>query len=74
MPLRELKSTQHADPLDAKINLTLQGTDQNFWRSGLFVLSKRSAESGSVVNISVLVFLLPSAIFILAEGGLGVKK
>jgi len=40
----------------------------------LFVLSKRSAESGSVVNISVLIFLPRSAFFILAVGGLGVKK
>lgn len=42
-------------------------------RDCLFCVNK-SAESGSAVNISVLIFLVPLVTFILAVGGLGVKK
>lgn len=55
MPLRELKSALHADPVDAKkTNLALQGSDQDFGGQELFVLSKQTAESGSVASIAVL--------------------
>lgn len=42
-----------------KNNLALQGSDQDFGAQELFVLSKQTAESGSVASIAVLVFLLP---------------